>query len=66
MGRTITKAFEVPKPGSKEHRALGVLLGLDLTAEANGFLVGYAAGKAAAQMPTGCRILRVVVVAETE
>ncbi len=65
MTRTITKAVELPAVGSEEHRALEILLGTEVgDASTRGFLVGYAAGKAAAQLPKGSRILRVVVVAE--
>jgi hypothetical protein len=64
MSRTVTKVCEVPRAGSKEARALEVLLGIDLAPGHNGFLIGWAAGRAAARLPKGSRIVRVVVVGE--
>jgi hypothetical protein len=62
---TVTKAFDVPLPDSKEAKALATLLGQDsLDGMSMGLLVGYAAGKAAAMLPDAARIIRVVVVAQ--
>jgi len=64
--RTVTESYEVPKPGSPEAVALATLLGHDaLDPSKAGFLVGWAAGKAALSLPDDARIVRVVVVAET-
>jgi len=61
--RIFTKAQDVPQTDSDEFRALSTLMGRVLTTEDTGFLVGYAAGKAALDLPKGARIVRVVVVA---
>lgn len=67
MTETITRAHDVPQPGSPEVNAVAALLGVppeQLTPSANGVLVGWAAGKAAAMLPPRAMIVRVVVVAE--
>ena len=54
MSGTVTRVCEVPPAGSKEALAFEALLGMELTPENNGFLVGFAAGKAAARDAGGC------------
>lgn len=58
--KLITSVADVPGPGSPELEALKAL-GVPTR---GGFLVGFAAGKAAAKLPKGARVVRVVVVAE--
>lgn len=57
----LTEAYDVPRPGTADYDKLATLLG-DI--EGSGFLVGFAAGKAAAKLPRDARVVRVVVVAE--
>jgi len=65
-GAVVFCSNEVPGPGSDEFMAISILTKVNEAelAKANGLMVGFAAGKAAAKLPTGARIVRVVVVAE--